>query len=131
MFWDTLSERSKLTRADAAAVFGSALALRAEAADLVEFGWSTKEVPFTHGEAVLDVRERFHRLGGTHTTKALRDRYRDHDRVVIVTDEQAAPITPEDRPNRSRRRSPSTPGTWRATTPPTPPWAPTATPSAA
>lgn len=91
MFWDTVSERSTLTRAAAAAVFGCALALRAEQADLVEFGWSTKEVPFTPGEPVLDVQERFHRLGGTHTTKALRDRYRDHDRVVIVTDEQAAP----------------------------------------
>ncbi|MFE5657618.1 TROVE domain-containing protein [Streptomyces sp. NPDC056517] len=91
MFWDTVSERSTLTRAAAAAVFGCALALRAEQADLVEFGWSTKEVPFTPGEPVLDVEKRFHRLGGTHTTKALRDRYRDHDRVVIVTDEQVAP----------------------------------------
>ncbi|MFB8076583.1 TROVE domain-containing protein [Streptomyces sp. NPDC056013] len=94
MFWDTVSERSVLTRADAAAVFGCALALRAEQADLVEFGWSTKEVPFTPGEPVLDVQKRFHRLGGTHTVKALRERYREHDRVVIVTDEQAAPYHP-------------------------------------
>ncbi len=35
--------------------------------------------------------KRFHRLGGTHTTKAVRTHYREHDRVLIVTDEQSAP----------------------------------------
>jgi hypothetical protein len=94
MFWDTVSERSKLTRADAAAVFGTALAMRAEQADLVEFGWSSAEVPFEPGEPVLEVLKRFHSLGGTHTTKALRTHYREHDRVLIVTDEQAAPYGP-------------------------------------
>ncbi|MEU9863580.1 TROVE domain-containing protein [Streptomyces sp. NPDC047971] len=94
MFWDTVSERSRLTRADAAAVFGSALALRAQQADLVEFGWSSAEVPFEAGEPVLDVLKRFHRLGGTHTTKAVRTHYRDHDRVLIVTDEQNADHRP-------------------------------------
>ncbi|MCX4825801.1 TROVE domain-containing protein [Streptomyces sp. NBC_01142] len=90
MFWDTVSERSKLTRADAAAVFGAALAMRAQQADLVEFGWSSAEVPFGVGEPVLEVLKRFHSLGGTHTTKAVRAHYREHDRVLIVTDEQAA-----------------------------------------
>lgn len=90
MFWDTVSERSTLTRADAAAVFGAALAMRAEQADLVEFGWSSAEVPFTAGEPVLDVLSRFHSLGGTHTARALRFRYQEHDRVLIVTDEQTA-----------------------------------------
>ncbi|MET9449767.1 TROVE domain-containing protein [Streptomyces cinerochromogenes] len=94
MFWDTVSERSQLTRADAAAVFGTALALRAEQADLVEFGWRSAEVPFEPGEPVLEVLKRFHSLGGTHTTKAVRTHYREHDRVLIVTDEQAAPYGP-------------------------------------
>ncbi|MFD8820881.1 TROVE domain-containing protein [Streptomyces sp. NPDC059605] len=94
MFWDTVSERSELTRADAAAVFGTGLAMRAEQADLVEFGWSSAEVPFEPGEPVLDVLKRFHALGGTHTTKAVRTHYREHDRVVIVTDEQEAPRSP-------------------------------------
>ncbi|MFF9570499.1 TROVE domain-containing protein [Streptomyces sp. NPDC014685] len=94
MFWDTVSERSKLTRADAAAVFGTGLAMRAEQADLVEFGWRSAEVPFEPGEPVLEVLKRFHALGGTHTTKAVRTHYREHDRVVIVTDEQAAPCGP-------------------------------------
>ncbi|MFD7867715.1 TROVE domain-containing protein [Streptomyces sp. NPDC057682] len=88
MFWDTVSDRSTLTRADAAAVFGAALALRAERADLVEFGWQSKPVPFTSGEPLLDVVGRFHALGGTCTERAVRAHFRDHDRVLIVTDEQ-------------------------------------------
>ncbi|WP_436995992.1 TROVE domain-containing protein [Streptomyces sp. enrichment culture] len=96
MFWDTVSERSKLTRADAAAVFGAALALRAERADLVEFGWGSSQVPFERDEAVLRVAERFGRLGGTYTEKAVRRRYREHDRVLIVTDEQTSPYGPAD-----------------------------------
>ncbi|WP_405977041.1 TROVE domain-containing protein [Streptomyces sp. NBC_00158] len=94
MFWDTVSERSKLTRADAAAVFGTALAMRAERADLVEFGWSSRQVPYARDEPVLDVLKRFQSLGGTQTTQAVRAHYRDHDRVLIVTDEQAAPHGP-------------------------------------
>ncbi|MER7000463.1 TROVE domain-containing protein [Streptomyces sp. NPDC000410] len=94
MFWDTVSERSKLTRADAAAVFGTALAMRAEQADLVEFGWGSAEVPFEPGEPVLEVLKRFRSLGGTYTAKALRKHYREHDRVLIVTDEQTAAYEP-------------------------------------
>ncbi|MEU6666851.1 TROVE domain-containing protein [Streptomyces sp. NPDC046727] len=96
MFWDTVSERSKLTRADAAAVFGAALALRAEQADLVEFGWGSAAVPFEPGEPVLEVMKRFRSMGGTYTAKAVRRHYREHDRVLIVTDEQAAPYGPGD-----------------------------------
>src|SRR5256885_1973068 len=40
-------------------------------------------------ESVLKVVERFGELGGTNTAQAVRDHYRNHDRVVIVTDEQA------------------------------------------
>ncbi|MFF3604084.1 TROVE domain-containing protein [Streptomyces sp. NPDC002463] len=94
MFWDTVSERSRLTRADAAAVFGTALAMRAEQADLVEFGWGSAEVPFTPDEPVLDVLKRFRSLGGTYTTKAIRKHYEEHDRVLIVTDEQVAAYEP-------------------------------------
>ncbi|MFC9292997.1 TROVE domain-containing protein [Streptomyces sp. NPDC057011] len=94
MFWDAASERSKLNRADAAAVFGTALAMRAEQADLVEFGSDSRQVPFEPGEPVLEVLKRFHDLGGTQTTQALRTHYRGHDRVLIATDEQAAPYGP-------------------------------------
>ncbi|MEU9733537.1 TROVE domain-containing protein [Streptomyces sp. NPDC048002] len=90
MFYSRLSDRSELNRADAAAIFGTALALRAADADLVEFGTSSNRVPFDRGESVLRVLERFGDLGGTNTTEAVRRHYRKHDRVLIVTDEQYA-----------------------------------------
>lgn len=85
-----LSDRSQLNRADAAAIFGTALALRAADADLVQFGTSSNRVRFGGGESVLKVLERFGDLGGTETSEAVRAHYRKHDRVLIVTDEQAA-----------------------------------------
>ncbi|MFD7392822.1 TROVE domain-containing protein [Streptomyces sp. NPDC059852] len=91
MFWSRLSDRSELNRADAAAIFGTALALRARKADLVEFGSTSAPVPFRTGESVLRILGRFGDLGGTDTTAAVRTHYRDHDRVLIVTDEQYAP----------------------------------------
>jgi len=88
MFCNT-SAQSALTWADAAAVFGAALAMRAERADLVEFGTTHRPVRFRADEPLLRVVERFGELGGTDTARAVRDNYRGHDRVVIVTDEQA------------------------------------------
>ena len=87
--FDRMSARSELTRADSAAVFGSALALRAAAADLVEFGTGSRVVPVSRAESVLKVIGRFGNLGGTNTAQAVRSHYSGHDRVVIVTDEQA------------------------------------------
>ncbi|MET9590386.1 TROVE domain-containing protein [Streptomyces sp. NPDC006516] len=88
--WSPLSDRSQLNRADAAAVFGAALALRADDADLVEFGTTSAPVAYRGGESVLKVLERFGDLGGTDTVRAVRKHYRAHDRVLIVTDEQAS-----------------------------------------
>lgn len=88
MFFSRLSDRSALNRADAAAIFGTALALRAADADLVEFGTTSRRVEFRTGESVLRLLERFGDLGGTDTTAAVREHYRGHDRVLIVTDEQ-------------------------------------------
>ncbi|GAA3387246.1 TROVE domain-containing protein [Cryptosporangium minutisporangium] len=83
-----LSARSELTRADAAALFGTALAVRAEQATLVEFGTNSRELRLPRGTSVLRMLERFGGLGGTNTADAVRKHYRMHDRVVIVTDEQ-------------------------------------------
>ncbi|WP_381799766.1 TROVE domain-containing protein [Streptomyces niveus] len=88
--WSPLSDRSQLNRADAAAIFGTAVAMRAADADLVEFGSSSARVRFRRGESVLKVLERFGDLGGTDTSRAVRAHYRGHDRVLIVTDEQAS-----------------------------------------
>ncbi|MBO2455909.1 TROVE domain-containing protein [Actinomadura barringtoniae] len=84
-----MSARSTITSADAAAVFGSALALRAEHADLVQFGTGHEAVPFRRSDSALKVVERFGSMGGTNTAAAVRAHFRGHDRVVIVTDEQA------------------------------------------
>ncbi|MFE2037317.1 TROVE domain-containing protein [Streptomyces scopuliridis] len=88
--WSPLSDRSELNRADAAAIFGTAVAMRAADADLVEFGTRSAPVTYRRGESVLKVLERFGDLGGTNTAEAVRIHYRRHDRVLIVTDEQAA-----------------------------------------
>ncbi|MFI6658383.1 TROVE domain-containing protein [Streptomyces sp. NPDC050523] len=90
MFFSRMSDRSELSRADAAAVFGAALALRAADADLVEFGSSSNRIKYRKGESVLKILGRFGDLGGTDTTGAVRAHYRRHDRVLIVTDEQYA-----------------------------------------
>ncbi|WP_441250861.1 TROVE domain-containing protein [Kitasatospora sp. McL0602] len=87
--FDRPNERTQLNRADSAAVFGTALKLRAADADLVQFGTGSAVVKVGRGEPVLRVLERFGNLGGTETATAVRNHYRDHDRVVIVTDEQA------------------------------------------
>ncbi|KKD03470.1 TROVE domain-containing protein [Streptomyces sp. WM6386] len=86
--WARLSDRSELNRADAAAIFGAALALRAEQADLVEFGTTSRNLAYDKGESVLKILGRFGDLGGTDTTSAVRAHYRGQDRVLIVTDEQ-------------------------------------------
>ncbi|MEU3335829.1 TROVE domain-containing protein [Streptomyces sp. NPDC006668] len=88
--WARLSDRSELNRADAAAIFGTALALRAADADLVEFGTTSRRLAFGRGESVLGILDRFGDLGGTDTTSAVRAHYRGQDRVLIVTDEQYA-----------------------------------------
>ncbi|MFD8753875.1 TROVE domain-containing protein [Kitasatospora sp. NPDC059577] len=85
--FDRPSARTKLNRADTAAVFGTALALRAERADLVQFGSGSGVI--TPEPSVLQTLRRFRNLGGTRTAAAVRAHYRDHDRVVVVTDEQA------------------------------------------
>lgn len=91
MFGPVAGSRSGLNRADAAAVFGAALALRNPGdVDLVEYGSGSATVPYQRGDSLLRVvNERFHSLGGTNTAAAVKAHYAGHDRVVIVTDEQA------------------------------------------
>ncbi|MEU4496024.1 TROVE domain-containing protein [Streptomyces sp. NPDC023998] len=87
--FDLPSANTELNRADSAAIFGTALAVRAEQADLIEFGTDSGRIEFGPDESVLRVLDRFHSLGGTNTAAAVTRHYREHDRVVVVTDEQA------------------------------------------
>jgi hypothetical protein len=79
---------------DAATVFGLALAARAADATVVSFSDHTKVFPVLAGESVLAAVRRFKTEGyffarGTDTARAVHEHYAGHDRVVILTDEQA------------------------------------------
>ncbi|WP_282203384.1 TROVE domain-containing protein [Kitasatospora fiedleri] len=87
--FDRPGAQTELNRADTAAVFGTALALRAAEANLVEFGTTSREIDLRPGDSLLKAVDRFGNRGGTDTAAAVRAHYRNHDRVVIVTDEQA------------------------------------------
>jgi len=91
---DQMSGRSKLTRTDTAIVFGLAMARRCENATVVSFSTSNKVFPHVKGESLLKSIDRFHGggyiyHGGTNTATAVQAHYRNHDRVIILTDEQA------------------------------------------
>ncbi|WP_155369648.1 TROVE domain-containing protein [Catellatospora vulcania] len=79
---------------DAATMFGLALAARAADATVVSFSNDTKVFGLRPGESVLKAVQRFKDGGwffgaGTATEHAVRKHYAGHDRVVILTDEQA------------------------------------------
>jgi hypothetical protein len=102
----SFSKDGTVHRWDAAAVFGIALGQRCATADVVSFssnqfyyhdtpGPKTKVFPARRGESLLRSVERwksdgFFLGGGTDTSGALRKHFAGHDRVVILTDEQAA-----------------------------------------
>jgi len=91
-----LSKRSKLAPVHAAAVFGTALALKGADVDLVGFASGT----FTHevrrgASLIAEVDRLVRRVGevghGTEIAASLRARYHGHDRVIVVSDEQTMP----------------------------------------
>lgn len=97
---DRFGKDGSLMRWDAAAVFGLALARRCASADVVSFsdgywGRGTKVFKLRRGGSLLGDVERwksggFFIGGGTDTAGAVRKHFAKHDRVVILTDEQAA-----------------------------------------
>jgi hypothetical protein len=88
----TMSGRSTTQRWELAALFGTALAVRAASADVVAFQTTAQRVEARKGASVLRAVDEFRGLvgGGTNTWQALTDHFKEHDRVVILTDEQAA-----------------------------------------
>jgi hypothetical protein len=100
------SKDGTLMRWDSAALFAIALGQRCASADVVSFSsarryWSeqpgarVKAFPLTRGGSLLgDVRKwkegGWFLGGGTDTAAALRATFTGHDRVIIVTDEQAS-----------------------------------------
>lgn len=82
---------SDITLADQAAIFGTAVALRAQSADLVEFGQTSRVLNVPPGGAALRIVEQFGQIDGTDIPSAVKQHLAGHDRVVIVTDEQTRP----------------------------------------
>ncbi|MET7687934.1 TROVE domain-containing protein [Streptomyces sp. NPDC005483] len=84
---------SDITLAEQAAVFGSALALRAEKPTLVEFGWTSNRLDAPKGGSVLKLIEKFGQIDGTDIPSAVKQHFDllRHNRIVIVTDEQTRP----------------------------------------
>jgi hypothetical protein len=79
---------------DAATMFGLAVAARAADATVVSFSNDTKLFDLRPGESVLKAVQRFKEGGwffggGTETEHAVRKHHAGHDRVLILTDEQA------------------------------------------
>ena len=90
------SEHSEMKMWDAAALFGIALALRNKHVDLVSYSNHGKVFAVDKGADVLGQlkrwgREGYNLNGGTNTFGVLQQAYRAHDRVIILTDEQANP----------------------------------------
>ncbi|HMG61676.1 MAG TPA: TROVE domain-containing protein, partial [Streptosporangiaceae bacterium] len=94
-----------MLRWDAAVLFGAAVAQRCGQADVVSFSGRSyyhepqaakaRAFPLRAGESLLRTLERwqgdgYFLGGGTDTALALKASFNGHDRVVIVTDEQAA-----------------------------------------
>lgn len=88
-----MSNRSTASRWELGALFGAALALRAESADLFAYDSQSHRIPVHTGDSVLRTIDaiRPHVGGGTDTLGVLARRYADQkpDRVVVLTDEQA------------------------------------------
>jgi hypothetical protein len=86
-----MSNRSQAQRWELASLFGSALAVRADDADVVAFQSSAHRMDIRKDASILRSIDSFKRWvgGGTETWPAVRASFDRHDRIVIVTDEQA------------------------------------------
>jgi hypothetical protein len=93
MSFGTISERSSVHPRELADVFGAALAVRAESADLFVYDQQAMQVAVGTGDSLLRTIERMPEMGGgTQTLLLLEQLYRpEYDRVIIVTDEQVHP----------------------------------------
>jgi hypothetical protein len=83
------SHKGTITFRETAGLFGAALALRAEDADLYAYESTHYKIDFTKATPVLELAKKATAYtGGTNTMGTLVDTLKGHDRVVILTDEQ-------------------------------------------
>lgn len=91
---DVFSKDGSLYRWDAATLFGLAMARRCQTPDVVAFSDHGLRFQLQAGESLLRALQRWTQSGcfigrGTNTTGVLQAAFDKHDRVVILTDEQA------------------------------------------
>lgn len=88
---DLMSTKSELERWEAASIFAAALALRAENADLVAYDDSSVHIAISPGMSVFKILEKIRSYvgGSTDTWGQTIKHFKNHDRVIILTDEQA------------------------------------------
>lgn len=85
-----ISARSQAQRWEVAGIFGFALARRAESADVVAYDTSSYVLTRSTRSVLRATEELRHTGGGgTYTMGALNEHFKGHDRVLILTDEQA------------------------------------------
>lgn len=97
IYYSGANSKSDIAFAEKAALFGAAVALRAENADLYGYGFKSYKVPFRKGDAVLRTMQKFHQENGTDTLGAMQRWYDGHHRIIVVTDEQTAFTDPYSR----------------------------------
>lgn len=81
-------------RWDSAVLFGLAMARRCENADVVSFANQSSQFRPIRAESLLKSVQRwkdtgFFFGGGTATAQAVRNHFKGHDRIIVLTDEQA------------------------------------------
>ena len=89
--FSSFSQRGTAQRYELAGIFGATIATRGDKVDLVEYGTDSAFLSFRKGDPVLRIVDQLTNRGGTETWGALSRHFAGHDRVVIVTDEQAHP----------------------------------------
>jgi hypothetical protein len=87
-----MAGKSDVKRVAPASIFGAALAIRAEHPTLVGFSYESKEIPVKKTNSVLlltkDIVTAVPHMG-TQTWQSVSRHFNGHDRVIILTDEQA------------------------------------------
>jgi len=87
------SDKGQTQLWEQAALFGFALAAKTERCEVVAFSTNSEQIEFRKGDSLLRAIEKVQHSrvfgGGTNTWQAVQQHLTDHDRVIIVTDEQA------------------------------------------
>lgn len=95
-----VSGRSTMTMAKQAALFGAAIALKNPGAKLVAFASRDQVISVPRGGSILKIASEMDEMsrrgtigGGTETGAAIQNHFKNHKRVIVITDGQSFPIS--------------------------------------